>query len=143
MRPGGRPSPRAATGGRGAVQLLRVDRVDCEAALRQVLDHRPARRLDHHARQRGVPGERQQPVRHLRQPGAAVLERPFPESLPGRVQDARLVHERAIEAGAIRRASFWEGCLKAQAVARLREMGEALEDGAKARAARELCRSTT
>ena len=78
-----------------AVQLLRVNRVDREAAFHQALDHRPARRLDRHAHLRRAPGERQHPVRHLRQTRATVLESPFREDLPGRVDDARLVRPRA------------------------------------------------
>ena len=75
-----------------AVELLRVDRVDREAALHQALDHRPAWPLDGHANFTRVLGrKRQQPVRHLRQPCTAVLERPLPEHLPNSVEHARLM----------------------------------------------------
>ena len=74
------------------VELLRVDRVDGEAPLHQALDHRSVRRLDRHADfARLARPERQQPVRHLRQPCAAVLELPFPEHLPGGVEHTRLM----------------------------------------------------
>ena len=79
-----------------AVELLRIDRVDRQAPFHQALDHRPARCLDRHAdlirrtRRKG-----HNPVRHFRQPLAAMLERPLAEQLPGNVDYARLVRLRS------------------------------------------------
>ena len=66
--------------------------MDSETPFHQALDHRSARCLDRHAdlirltRRNG-----QNPVRHLREPLAAMLERPLAEQLPGNVDDARVV----------------------------------------------------
>ena len=73
-----------------AVELLRIDRVARQASFHQALDHQPARCLDRHAdlirrtRRKG-----HNPVRHLREPLAAMLERPLAEQLPGNVDYAR------------------------------------------------------
>ena len=78
-----------------AVELFRVDRVDGEPVLHQALDDRPAWRLDRHADfARIARRERQQPVRHLRQPGTAVLELPFSEHLPIGVEHAHVMFLR-------------------------------------------------
>ena len=90
--------PRRGEAGASAAAALadRVDRVDGEAPLHQALDHRSARRLDRHADfALGARGERQQPVRHLRQSCTAVLELPFPEHVPGGVKHARLMFLRS------------------------------------------------
>ena len=76
-----------------AVELLRIDRVQHEAAFHQALDHRPARRLDRYADLARLVSRRegQQPVGHLRQPRATMLERPLPAHLPGGVEHAHLM----------------------------------------------------
>ena len=83
------------------VKLLRVHRVDRKASFHQTLHHRSSRRLDRHAdlaRLAGLTrGEGQQPVRHLRQTLAAMLERPFPEHLPDGVEHTRLMLLRTSE----------------------------------------------
>ena len=67
-----------------AVELLRIDRVQHEAAFHQALDHRPARRLDRYADLARLVSRRegQQPVGHLRQPRATMLERRSPRTFP-------------------------------------------------------------
>ena len=70
--------------------------MDREAPFHQALDHRPARCLDRHAdliRRTRRTGHN--PVRHFRQPLAAMLERPLAEQLPGNVDYARLVRLRS------------------------------------------------
>ena len=78
------------------VQLLRVEGVEREAAFHQGLHHRPMRNLDGDP-DGGQFGVRRgdEPVRHLRKPGAAVPESPFSQDRPFAVDDAGLVGFRA------------------------------------------------